>query len=112
MNVCSLYTYILQKEGIQALETTLKRKNEPTKVITAFLKLILTLNNFNFNCKNYLQVKDVLWELNAHLPTPSFFYHLIQERYKLYQRYIDDIQPTQPHNSKKIFLGGTFDHVI
>lgn len=81
MNVCWLYTYILHKEGMLALETTLKRKSEPTKVITAFLKLILTLNNFNFNCKNYLQVKVVLWELNAHLPTPSFFYHLIQERY-------------------------------
>ena len=28
-----------------------------TKVITTFLELILTLNNFIFNCKKYLQIK-------------------------------------------------------
>ena len=38
-------------------ETTLKRKNKPTMVIITFLKLILTLNNFIFNCKTYLQIK-------------------------------------------------------
>ena len=34
----------------------------PTKVITTFLALILTLNNFIFNCKNYLQIKGCAME--------------------------------------------------
>ena len=33
------------------------RRTVGTKVITTFLSLILTLNNFLFNCKNYLQIK-------------------------------------------------------
>ena len=28
-----------------------------TKVVTTFLALVLTLNNFVFNCKHYLQIK-------------------------------------------------------
>ena len=54
MNVLSLYTNIPHKEGIKAVKTTLKRKTKPTRVIITFSKLILTLNNFIFNCKNYL----------------------------------------------------------
>ena len=57
MDVRSLYTNISQKEGIKAVETTFKRKNKPTRVIITFLKLILTLNNFIFNFKSYLQIK-------------------------------------------------------
>ena len=44
-------------EAIKAVETTLKLKNLPTKVIISFLKLTLTLNNFIFNCSNFLQIK-------------------------------------------------------
>ena len=57
MEVRSLYTSIPHKEGIKAVETTLKRKNKPTRIIITFLKLILTLSNFIFNSKNYLQIK-------------------------------------------------------
>ena len=42
MDVRSLYTSIPHKEGIKAVETTLKRKNKPTII---------------FNSKNYLQIK-------------------------------------------------------
>ena len=33
-------------------------KTIPTEIITTFLALILTLNNFVFNSKFYLQIKD------------------------------------------------------
>ena len=57
MDVGTLYTNILNNEGINVVETKLKRTNLPTKVIISFLKLILTLNNFIFNCTNFLQIK-------------------------------------------------------
>ena len=59
MDVRALYTSIPNNEGIAA---TNKRydsyihKTIPTKIIT-FLALILTLNNFVFNSKFYLQIK-------------------------------------------------------
>ena len=60
MDVRSLCTSIPNNEGIAA---TKKRydsyihKTIPTKIITTFLALILTLNNFVFNSKFYLQIK-------------------------------------------------------
>ena len=50
MGIRSLYTNI-PKEGIKAIETTLKRKNKPMRVIITFLKLILTLSNFILSVK-------------------------------------------------------------
>ena len=57
MDVRSLYTNIPNKEGIEAVETTLKRKNIGTSIISTYLRLVLTLNNFVFNSQNYLQIK-------------------------------------------------------
>ena len=55
MDVRSLYTIIPNKERIEAVETTLKRKNIGTRI--TFLLLVLTLNNVVFNCQLYLQIK-------------------------------------------------------
>ena len=61
MDVRPLYTSIPNNEGIA---TTKKRydnyihKTIPTKIITALLALILTLNKFVFNSMFYLQIKD------------------------------------------------------
>ena len=55
-----LYTNIPNKEGIKSIKTSLEKyskRTTSTKVIATFLTLILTLNNFIFNCKNYLQTK-------------------------------------------------------
>ena len=55
LNVRSLYTS--NSEGIKATITSLEnflRRAVAAKVITTFLSLMLTLNNFVFNCKNYL----------------------------------------------------------
>ena len=54
------YNNIPNAEGIKSVETSLgkySKRTASTKVITTFLALILTLNNFIFNFKNYLQIK-------------------------------------------------------
>ena len=60
MDVKALYANRPNNEGIAAVKR--KRDNYPkktvaTKVIATFLALILTLNNFIFNSKFYLQIK-------------------------------------------------------
>ena len=60
LDVKSLYTTILNAEGIKAVKESFDKhssKNVATKVITIFLALILTLNNFVFNWKHCLQIK-------------------------------------------------------
>ena len=58
MDVMSLYTNIPNREGIQTVKSVLEKSNKSslTSVITSFLGLILALNNFQFNDKNYLQI--------------------------------------------------------
>ena len=60
MDVKSLCTNISNLEGISAVKAVYEsypEKSVAKKVIIAFLALILTLNNFMFNCKNYLQIR-------------------------------------------------------
>ena len=57
----SLYTNILNCEGIDAVKEKLNAQNDKPvtiKVIIKFLFLIVTLNNFIFNSTNYLQIKE------------------------------------------------------
>ena len=61
LDVKSLYTNIPKAEGLKSVKTSLEKyskRTASTKVITTFLALKLTLNNFIFNFKNYLQIKD------------------------------------------------------
>ena len=61
MDVRSLYTSIPNNEDIAATNKKYDihiHKTLPTKIITTFLALLLTLNNFVFNSKFYLQTKD------------------------------------------------------
>ena len=54
-----MYTNIPKSEGIKAVKTSLDnspRKAITAKVITVFPSLILTLNNFLFNCKDCIQI--------------------------------------------------------
>ena len=100
MNICSLYTNIPNKEGIETVETILERKSIGTRIISTFVPLVLTLNNFVFNSRNYLQIKS--WAMGTKC-TPSYanvFIDLFEERYiypliekisKIYLRFIDDI---------------------
>ena len=59
MDVKSLYTSIPNNEGIAPVKKKYLylKKTIPTKIITTFLALILTLNNFIFNSQFYLQIK-------------------------------------------------------
>ena len=60
IDVRSLYTNIPNVEGISAVKRAFdnySEKTTTTKVITTFLELILTLNNFVFNCIHYLKNK-------------------------------------------------------
>ena len=60
LDVRSLYTNIPNDEGIKVIKDLLQQKQSKlTTVITAFLWLILTLNNFVFNATNYLQLSGV-----------------------------------------------------
>ena len=56
LDVKSLQKNIPNSEGIKAMKTSLG-KTITAKVITTFLSLILTLSNFVFSCKSYIQVK-------------------------------------------------------
>ena len=60
MDVECCYTNITNSESIAATKKALDKrtiKTVATKVITTVLALLLALNNFIFNCKNYLQIK-------------------------------------------------------
>ena len=100
MDVRSLYINIPNKEGIKAVEPTLKRKNLQTKVIIRFLKLILTLNNFIFNYSNFLRIKGCAMGTKCTPTYPNIcmgifeekhIYPVIKQKVQLYLRYIDDI---------------------
>ena len=103
MDVKSLYTSIPNNEGIASV----KKKYDhypnntiPTKIITTFLALILTLNNFIFNSGFYLQIKGCAM---GTICPPSYtnifmsefeekhIYPLIKNKSAIYLRYIDDI---------------------
>ena len=59
MDVRSLYTNVPNDEGVEAVKSYLRKRNRPgyrvlAKIISTFLTLILTLNNFVFNDANYI----------------------------------------------------------
>ena len=60
LDVKSLYTSIPNSKRIKAVkisQSNFTKKAIATKVIITFLALILTLNNFKFNSKHFLQTK-------------------------------------------------------
>ena len=103
LDVKALYTSIPNSEGIAAVKKAYdkyQQKTVATKVLTTFLALILTLNNFIFNCKLYLQIKGC--EMGT-ICAPAyenifmayfeekFIYPLADAKTLLYLRFIDDI---------------------
>ena len=100
MDVRSLYTNISNREGIEAAETTLKRKNIGTRVTSTFLRLVLTLSNFVFNNQTYLQIKSCAMSTKCAPSYANIFMGMFEERYiypliekisNFYLRFIDDI---------------------
>ena len=103
MDVRSLHTSISNSEGMKAVKTSLEnflRRIVATKVISTFLSLILTLNNFVFNCKNYLQTKGCATETICAPAYANIFKDHFERKYIYpflegislsYLRFIDDI---------------------
>ena len=103
LDVKSLYASIPNSEGIETVKIShenFTRKAIATKVITTFVALILTLNNFIFNLKNFLQTKGCALGI---ICAPSYanifmdhferkyIYPSIEGKSWTYFRYIDDI---------------------
>ena len=105
MDVRSLYTNVPNNEGIDAVKHYLRRRNKPgdgvlAKILTKFLLLILTLNNFIFNEKNFVQINGASMGTKCAPTYASIFMGLFEETHilpcirdkiLLYVRYIDDI---------------------
>ena len=103
MDVRSLYTNIPNAEGMSAVKRAFdnySKKATSIKVITTFLALILTLNNFVFICIHYLQTKGCvmgtisgpayanIFMANFEL---KYIYPYIKDKTKLFIRFIDDL---------------------
>ena len=103
LDVKPLYTSMQNSEGIKAVKIShenLTKKTIATKVITTFLSLILTLNNFIFNAKHFLQTKG---SAMGTICAPSYatifmdhferkyIYPLTEGKSLTYFIYIDDI---------------------
>ena len=98
----SLYTKIPNAEGISAVRTALdnySKKTTTTNVITTFLALILTLNNFLFDCIHYLQIKvcamdTICAPAYANIFMANFelkyIYPYIKDKTKMFLRFNDD----------------------
>ena len=81
MDIRSPYTNTLNKEGIVAVETTLKRNNKRTRIISTFLCLVLTLNNFFFKCQNHLQIRDCTMGTKCTPSKANIFMGAFEETY-------------------------------
>ena len=106
MDIKALYTNIpnnANNEGIAAVKRkhhNYAKKTEVTKVIATFLALILTVNNFVFNLKFYLQIKGcakgtICASTYANIFMSEFeeryIYPLIKNKSSSYLRLIDNI---------------------
>ena len=81
MGLHSLYTNIPNKGGVETVETTLKIKHLGTRTISTFLRLVLTVSNFNFNSQNYLQIKGCAMGAKYAPSHTNIFMVIFEERY-------------------------------
>ena len=103
MDVRSLYSNIKHKDGLEALKQDLNNrtiKDPPTEVLLTLMKHVLTLNNFNFNGKHFLQIKGCAMGTVAAPSYATIYMGEFEETYiypeinndcLFYARYIDDI---------------------
>ena len=99
----ALYTSIPNSEGIAAVKRAYdkyQQKTVATKVLATFLALILTLNNFIFNSKLYLQIEGCAMSTICDPAYANIFMAYFEEKFiypsihaktLLYLRFIDDI---------------------
>ena len=78
MDVRSPYINIPNNELLKSVETKLKRKN--IFIITTPLQLVLTLNNFVFKCKYYLQIKGCAMATKSAPGYTNIFMGIFEEK--------------------------------
>ena len=101
MDVRLLHTNIPNAEAISAVKRAFgnySKKTTTTKVIATFLELILTLNNFLFDCIHYLQIQGCAMGticppayanmVNFQL---KYIYPSIKDKTKMFLKFIDDL---------------------
>ena len=103
LDVKSLHASIPNGEGIKTVKESFDKhtsKNVATKVVGTFSALILTLNNFVFNCKHYLQTKGCAMRTICAPSYANIFMDHFEKKYiypflqglsLIYLRFIDDI---------------------
>ena len=105
LDVRSLYTNIPNAEGIEAAKSYIEARGQPgdrklSQVIANFLTLILTLNNFQFNDENFVQINGASMGTKCAPSYATLFMGKFEETHilprikdliLLYVRFIDDI---------------------
>ena len=118
MDVKALYASTPNNQDIAAVKQkhdNCTKKAVATKVITTFLAIILTLNNFIFNSKFYFQIKGCAMGTICALTYGNIFmselevryiYPLIKNKSSSYLGFIDDIFMvwTKSENELKSFI--------
>ena len=77
-----MYENTQHSKGIKAVKTSLDNfpiETMATKVITTFLSLVITLNKFVFNCKNYIQIKGCAMGTIVCRPMPIYLWVTLKE---------------------------------
>ena len=101
----SPYTHLPNQEGVAAVKCYLRARANPgdgilSKILTTFLTLILTLNNFVFNDQNFVQINGASMGTKCSPTYSSLFMGKFEEmnilprirdKIMMYVRYIDDI---------------------
>lgn len=108
LDVTSLYTNIPNEEGIQACRLSLMKHRQQYNVmeteisndnILALLRMVLTLNNFKFNGKHYLQVGGTAMGTRVAPTFANIFMGYFEDKFvhtypiqpRLWLRFIDDV---------------------
>ena len=98
LDVKLFYASIPNPEGIKAIKIShenFTKKTIATKIITTFLALILTLNNFIFNSRNFLQTEVAMGTTCANIFMEYFewkyIYSITEGKWLTYFSNINDI---------------------
>lgn len=114
MDVTSLYTNIPHSDGIQAVIHAYSESREPKPVenstLALLLRLILELNNFEFNGKHYVQVSGTSMGTRIGPNYANIFMAVLEEEFLasidlkpfFYKRFIDDVFLIWPHGESNL----------
>jgi hypothetical protein len=115
LDVTALYTNIPNKEGLRAVAKTLAKyrpniEQPSNQSIISLLKLVLELNNFEFDEKHYLQIGGTAMGTRVAPSFANIFMSDFEDTYvyswtpkpTIWLRYIDDIFCIWPHSTQEL----------